>query len=95
LVFHIKGKTQIEGFERKSGVENIGSKRGEPMGGWRKLRNENFHNFNFSSGIISVNKSRMMRMPEYAASMGEKCIQNIGRKPEDAYHSEDVDVMRG
>jgi hypothetical protein len=72
----------------------FGSKMEERVGGWRKLQNENFHNFSSSPGIISVSKSRIMRLTEYAASMGEKCLQNVGRKSEDEYHSEDLGVMR-
>jgi hypothetical protein len=39
----------------------FGPKRGEATGGWRKLRNEVFHNFYSSPNIIRVIKSRKMR----------------------------------
>jgi hypothetical protein len=36
-------------------------KRGEATGGWRKLHNEELHNFCFSPSIIRMMKSRRMR----------------------------------
>jgi hypothetical protein len=46
-------------------------KRGEVMGGWRKLRYEELHNLYSSQNIISVMKSRMMRWMGHVACMGE------------------------
>jgi hypothetical protein len=39
----------------------FGPKRGEVMGGWRKLHNEELHNLYSSSSIIRMIKSRRMR----------------------------------
>jgi hypothetical protein len=53
-------------------------------GGWRKLHNEELHNFYSSPGIIRIIKSRKMRWAGHVARMGEK--RNVYRllvgKPE-------------
>jgi hypothetical protein len=57
----------------------FGSKRDEVTGGWRKLHNEELHNFYSSPSIIRMIKSRTMRWAGYVARMGEKTL--VG-KPE-------------
>jgi hypothetical protein len=42
----------------------FGPKRGEVIGGWRKLRNEELHNLYSSPSIIRMIKSRRMRWEE-------------------------------
>jgi hypothetical protein len=41
------------------------------QGGWRKLHNEDLHNFSSSPNIIKVVKLRKMRWVGHAAHMGE------------------------
>jgi hypothetical protein len=45
-------------------------KRGEVIGGWRKLRNEELHNLYSSPSIIRIIKSRRMRWAGHVARMG-------------------------
>jgi hypothetical protein len=61
-------------------VTIFGPKKDEVTGGWRKLHNEELHNFYSSPSIIRMIKSRRMRW----ARMGEKrnaCRILVG-KPE-------------
>jgi hypothetical protein len=53
-------------------------KRGEIIGGWRKLHNEELGNLYCSPGIIRVIKSRRMRWARHVAHMGAK--SNFGGK---------------
>jgi hypothetical protein len=41
-------------------------------GWWRKLHNEELHDFPFSPSIIRIMKSRRMRWTGHVAQMGEK-----------------------
>jgi hypothetical protein len=50
----------------------FGPKRDEVTGGWRKLHNEELHNFYSSPSIIRMIKSRRMRWAGHVARMGEK-----------------------
>jgi hypothetical protein len=47
-------------------------KRDGVMGGWRKLHNEELHNFYSSSSIIGIIKLRRMRWAGHVTRMGEK-----------------------
>jgi hypothetical protein len=49
----------------------LGPKHEEVRRGWRKLRNEELHNFYSSPDNIGVFKSRLMRHVVYVAHMGE------------------------
>jgi hypothetical protein len=42
------------------------------IGGWRKLYNEELHNFYYSPSIIRIMKSRWMRWAGHVARMWEK-----------------------
>jgi hypothetical protein len=42
------------------------------VGGWRKVHNEDLHNFYSSQSIIRMIKSRRMRWAGHVASMGDK-----------------------
>jgi hypothetical protein len=44
--------------------------RDEVIGGWRKLHNEEFHNFYSSPSIIRMIVSRRMRWARHVARMG-------------------------
>jgi hypothetical protein len=62
----------------------FGLKRNGVTGGWRKLHNEELHNFYSSSSMIRIIKSRRMMWAGHVARMGEK--RNVYRllvgKPE-------------
>jgi hypothetical protein len=62
----------------------FGPKRDGVTGGWRKLHNDELHNFYSSPSIIRIIKSKRMRWAGYVARMGEK--RNVYRllvgKPE-------------
>jgi hypothetical protein len=79
-----KVRETLKVFENRVLRRIFGRKRDEETGDWRKLHNEELHNFYFSSRIIRVIKSRSMRWAGYVARMGEK--RNVYRilvgKPE-------------
>jgi hypothetical protein len=56
-------------FENRVLRKIYGPKREEVAGGWRRLHNEEFHNFYASSNIIRVIKMRRMRWFGHAACM--------------------------
>jgi hypothetical protein len=62
----------------------FGPKGDEVTEGWRKLHNEELHNFYPSSSIIRMSKSKRMRWVGYVARMGEKRNEYwlLVRKPE-------------
>jgi hypothetical protein len=49
-----------------------GPKRDEVMGEWRKMRNEELHDFYSSPSIIKIIRSRRMRWAGHVARTGEK-----------------------
>jgi hypothetical protein len=57
-------------FENRMLRRIFGLKRDEVIGGWRKLHNEELHNFYGSPSIIII-KSRRMRWAGHVARMGE------------------------
>jgi hypothetical protein len=62
----------------------FGPKREDVTGGWRKLHNEELHNFYSSPSVIIMIKSRRMRWAGHVARMVEKrnvCRILVG-KPE-------------
>jgi hypothetical protein len=71
-------------FENRMLRRMCGAKRDEETGGWRKLHNQELHNFYSSTGIIRMIKSRKMRWAGHVTRIGEKriaCIILVG-KPE-------------
>jgi hypothetical protein len=50
----------------------FGPKRGEVIGGWRKLHNAELHNLYFSSSITRMIKPRSMRWAGNVARMGRR-----------------------
>jgi hypothetical protein len=50
----------------------FGPKRDEVTGGWRKLHNDELHNFYSSPSIIRMIKSRRMRWTGYLARTGRR-----------------------
>jgi hypothetical protein len=57
----LRGEQRIRVFENRVLRRIFGPKRVEVTGGWRKLNNEELHNFHSSPNIIRVIKSRRMR----------------------------------
>jgi hypothetical protein len=55
----------------------FGARRGEIIGGWRKLYNVELHNFYSSPNIISMIKTKM-RWAGQAARTGRLGVQQIG-----------------
>jgi hypothetical protein len=62
-------------FENRVLRRVFSPKREEVVGGWKRLHNEELHNFYTSSNTIRVIKSRIMRWAGLAAHMGE--MRNI------------------
>jgi hypothetical protein len=50
----------------------FGPKRGEIVGGWRKLHNGKFHDLYPLLNIVRIIKSRRMRWAGHGACMGKK-----------------------
>jgi hypothetical protein len=59
-------------FENRVLRRLFGPKRDEVTGDWRKLYNEELHNFYSSPNIIIMIKSRRVRWTGYVARRGEK-----------------------
>jgi hypothetical protein len=57
-------------FENRVLRRIFGPKRDEVTGGWRKVHNEELHNFNSSQNIIRMIKSRRIRWAGHVAPMG-------------------------
>jgi hypothetical protein len=58
-----------------------GPDRGEIIGGWRKLRNKEFHNTCSSLNIIKVINLRRIRWAgNVTRTVSEKCVYNFGHK---------------
>jgi hypothetical protein len=70
LVPHTKGRTQIEEVWERGAEDNIGPKREEVAGGWRKLHSEELYNLYASSNIISVIKSKCKGLVGHVARTG-------------------------
>jgi hypothetical protein len=56
-------------FENRVLRRIFGPKREEVAGGWRRLHNEELHNFYASPNIIMVIKSRRIKWAGYVAQM--------------------------
>jgi hypothetical protein len=59
-------------FENRVLRRIFGPRRGEVTGEWRKLHNEELHDFYSSPSIIRRVKARRMRLAGHVARMGEK-----------------------
>jgi hypothetical protein len=58
----------------------FGPKRDEIIGDWRKLHNEDLHNFYSLPCNIRMVKRRKMKWARYVARMGVEYIKSIGIK---------------
>jgi hypothetical protein len=67
----LRDKYRSRVFENRVLRTIYGLKREEEEGGWRKLHNEEFHNWNASQNIIRVIESRRMRWAGHVERMGE------------------------
>jgi hypothetical protein len=67
-------------FENRVLRRIFGPKRDEVTGGWRKLHNEELHNFYSSPNVIKMVKSRRMIRACITHGRDEKCEQNFGWK---------------
>jgi hypothetical protein len=61
MVLYGCGTCSLESRENRVLSRIFGPKRGEGTGGWRKLHNEDLHNFYYSPNINRMIKSRRMR----------------------------------
>jgi hypothetical protein len=59
-------------FENRVLRRILGPKRDEVTGEWRKLHNKELHDLYSSPSIITIIKSRRMRLAGHVARMGEK-----------------------
>jgi hypothetical protein len=58
-------------FEERLLKRISGPKRAEVVGDWRRLHNEELHNFYASPNVISVIKPRRLICTRHASGMGE------------------------
>jgi hypothetical protein len=77
-------------FENRVLRRIFGPKRDELTGEWRKLHNEELHNFYSSQNIIKEIKSWGMRWR--ARKRREECTRYWWENPKERDHSEDQDV---
>jgi hypothetical protein len=76
-----KEEHRLRAPEKRALRRILGSKREKMTGGWRRLHNEELHNFDASPDITIVLKLRSMRRAGHVAGAGEmRRIQYFGRK---------------
>jgi hypothetical protein len=68
----VREEHKLRVFENRVLRRIFGQKRDRVTGGWRKLHNEELHDFYYSPTIIRIIKSRRMRWTGHVARMGEK-----------------------
>jgi hypothetical protein len=82
-------------FENRELRRIFGRKREEVAGGWRRLHNDELHNFHTSQNIIKVIKSRRMRWTRHVERMGAmRNVHNILVGKLGGDYSEDLGVDR-
>jgi hypothetical protein len=91
---HTKGRIQIV-CEKWVLRSIFGPKREDVTGGWRRLHNEELHNFYASPNITAI-KSRRMSWAEHVACMGEarNAYNILVGNLKDRGHLEDLNVDR-
>jgi hypothetical protein len=72
LYFVLKEEQRLKVFENRVPGRIFGPTRNEVTGDWRKLHDEELHNFYSSPHIIKVIRSRRMRSAGNVARMGGK-----------------------
>jgi hypothetical protein len=65
----LREEHRLRVFENRVLRRIFGPRRGEIIGGWRKLRNEELHNFHSSLKTIGMIRSRRMRWARHVARM--------------------------
>jgi len=80
---YLKEKHRISVRGKKGGCSRR-KHRKEIAGGWKRLHNEELHNFYASQNTIRVNSSRTVRWADHVARMGEmrKAYKTLTGKPE-------------
>jgi hypothetical protein len=68
----LRGEHRLRVFENRVLRRIFGLNRDKVTGGWRKLHNEELHNFYFSPSITRMMKSRRMRWARRVVRIGEK-----------------------
>jgi hypothetical protein len=68
----LREEHRLRVFENRVLRRIFGPRRDEMTGDWRKLHNEELHNFYSSSNIIRMKKSRRMRRARNVARMGRR-----------------------
>jgi hypothetical protein len=84
LSLTLREEHRLRVFETRVLGRIFGRKRDEVMCGWRKLHNEEPHNFYSLPSIIRMIKSRRMRWTGHVGRMGEKrnAYRMLVEKPE-------------
>jgi hypothetical protein len=92
LVLTLREEHRLRVFENRVLRRIFVPSRKEVVGGWRRLHNEELHNFYASPNIIRVIKSRGMRWVGHIANIGEmrNVYKILVRKPEGRDHVEDL-----
>jgi hypothetical protein len=75
----LREEDKLRVLENRVLRRNFGLKRGEVTGDWRKLHNEELHNFYSSSNIIRMINSRRMRWARRVVRMGRKGMDVVYR----------------
>jgi hypothetical protein len=68
----LREENRLRMFKNRVLRRIFGPKRGEVVGGWRTLHNEELHYLYSSASIIRMIKSRRMRWAGYVPRMGAK-----------------------
>jgi hypothetical protein len=71
LVSHIKERNRLKAFENRVLRRILGSKREEVTEEWRKLQNEELHNFSPYNIIIIMIRSRLLIQLWHVECVGE------------------------
>jgi hypothetical protein len=70
----LRWEHRLRVFENRVLRRIFGTKRGEVTGGWRKVHNEELHNFYSSPSVIRMMKLKKMRWVGHVARMGRRPV---------------------
>ena len=90
----LREERRLRVFENRVLRRIFGSKRGEVIGEWRTLHNEELSDLYASSNIVQGIKSRRMKWAGHVGRMGERrgVYRVLVGKPGEKNHLEDLDV---